>query len=211
MITKLILGAFRHSRSQHQSLHKQWIDVSYIMVGKLPDTLVPVAIQQAGDLDMLIRCMEDEFDPKKTSEPDSDHYQHLFSELWIGQCYEICRTLIESGNAPSDNDFDRIAFELRLLRIGIEKHQIAQDNKLVTPLLMKKVPEQEGDKVYEYRKGDPHRGHIMPRSMSSRHSCMWNVIDIAAKKDFWLERRDLAERIVSTFLAQKPKQTTPLA
>jgi hypothetical protein len=91
-----------------------------------------------------------------------------------------------------------LAHELRLLRIPLEKHEIAADRKLTEPLRMHRQPPNNDDTdSYEYSNNDARKAHIMPTGISSRGSVMWQVIDLQSNSSYWLERRDLSERIVA--------------
>ncbi|MEX1034794.1 MAG: hypothetical protein WDZ54_02475 [Sneathiella sp.] len=85
------------------------------------------------------------------------------------------------------------------MRISIEKHEIAGDKKLKEPLLMERRPAKNDDITYEYSKDDPKRSHIMPTEVSPCGSVMWGVADIAAKKSYWIERQNIAERIFALY------------
>jgi hypothetical protein len=93
-----------------------------------------------------------------------------------------------------------LAEDFRLLRVSIEKHEIAKDRNLTAPLQMQKIPVQgNASDLYEYSKKDPRRGHIMPRGISSRGSLMWQVIDVQKKAvdERWIERRALSDRLIN--------------
>jgi hypothetical protein len=94
--------------------------------------------------------------------------------------------------------FTSLAHHLRLLRIPLGKYEIAADSKLAEPLKLQKPPprNKESD-IYIYSKSDKTRAHIMPIGVSRRGSHMWQVIDVVADQTYWLERRELSERIVS--------------
>jgi hypothetical protein len=53
------------------------------------------SVQRAGELDVLLRCMEDELGADTSSQEGdfSFHYQAVLSESWVGQVYEIVRLL----------------------------------------------------------------------------------------------------------------------
>ena len=105
---------------------------------------------------MVLRCMEDDFQAE--TPPISEvginpfHYQAMLSELWIGAIYEVFRLLIDRKLAPNDQTFTAIAHELRLLRISLEKHEIAADRKLLGPLQMTRQPPKNNESdLYSYR------------------------------------------------------------
>src|SRR6266545_4559907 len=107
-------------------------NVSYRIGGQLPASLLVSSVQRAGELDLLLRCMEDELSVVIDSpKPDlSFHYQALLSELWVGHVYEIFRLLKDRKRAPDNQDFDNLAYHPRLLRIPLDKHEIPGDRKL---------------------------------------------------------------------------------
>jgi hypothetical protein len=199
-VTQLITEAFVLARSRYPEIHKAWISTSVQLGGLLPSTLFMLSLQRAGDLDMVLRCMEDDYVPPSEGAGElSGHYQSMLSEHWIGAVYEIFRLLIER-KLTSDNDaITGLAHHLRLLRIPLEKHEIAADKKLSGPLVMARYPpnNNEADNYYVYSKSDAQRAHGMLSGLSSRGSMMWQVIDLESNISYWLERRDLSERIVA--------------
>jgi hypothetical protein len=200
-VTQLITIAFRLAASRYPDLHQTWVKASFQIGSLLPNSLLVSSVQRAGQLDMVLRCMEDDFSlPPEGAKEDaifSGDCQIMLSELWIGVVYEIFRLLIERKLAFDNDEFMALAHDLRLLRIPLEKHEIAADRKLSGPLLMRKHPSNndETDR-YRYLNQDAQRAHIMPTGISGRGSVMWNVIDVEASKSYWLERRALSERIV---------------
>lgn len=208
-IRELVQAGFQLACLKYPDLHGAWVTTSYRIGGQLPASLLVSSVQRAGELDVLLRTMEDELsaDKDKAGSDFSFHYQALLSELWVGHLYEIFRLLKARRKAPSNDGFNSLAHHLRLLRIPLEKHEIPGDGKLRAPLKMKRYPPKEDEShVYEYSKDDPARSHIMPSGVSRRGSVMWQVIDLAASESFWIERRDLAERTVAIFTT--PPQPT---
>lgn len=210
----LIQTAFRQASIRNPDLHAAWVTASYRLGGLLPASTLVSSVQRAGELDQLIRCMEDEFsfnqdNQKPSQEPDfSFHYQVMLSELWITEMYEIFRLLKDRKLEPSNNEFDNLAHHLRLLRVPIDKHEIAGDRKLEVPLMMKRYPPKDDDSdIYHYSKDDPGRSHIMPSGVSRRRAVMWQVLDIATGETFWIERRTLAEKIIALY--GTPKINSP--
>jgi hypothetical protein len=58
------------------------------------------------------------------------HYQKMLADLWIGSLYETTRMLIERKLAPDTDEYRSLAHAFRLIRIPLEKHEIALDHKL---------------------------------------------------------------------------------
>jgi hypothetical protein len=199
---ELILAGFTQASSKYPDVHGAWVTTSYRIGGQLPNSSLVSSVQRAGELDVLVRCMEDEFCVHTdTQEPDfSFHYQVILSESWVGHMYEITRLLKDRKRTPDNKDFDALAHHLRLLRIPIDKHEIPGDKKLKAPLMMKRYPpKNEPSDIYEYSKDDPTRSHIMPTGVSGRGSVMWQVLDITSNESFWIERRGLSEKILAVF------------
>jgi hypothetical protein len=152
-VAQLVNAAFVLSSSRCQELHRTWTSISADVGGRLPDSLLAPSVQRSGELDMVLRCIEDDFSPPQASaeEPDLFHYQAMLSEIWVGAVYEIFRLLTEREIAPDNDAFKTLAHELRLLRIPLEKHEIAADRKLVEPLVMvKHPPNKDGADTYSY-------------------------------------------------------------
>ena len=188
--------------SRYPELHKTWINISARVGGLLPNSLLFPSVQRSGDLDMVLRCMEDDFTPPQEGAGEADllsgHYQMMLSQVWVGDVYEIFRLLIERKLAPESDAFTTLAHHLRLLRIPLEKHEIAAENKLSEPLAMQRYPPNNNETdIYHYSKNDERRAYIMPSGVSNRGSVMWKVIDVKSQKSFWLERRTLSERFVA--------------
>lgn len=124
------------------------------------------------------------------------------SEMWIGQVYEIVRLARERKLIAENDFFEALAHDFRLLRVPMEKHEIAQDRSLMASVPMSRTPAREGDVDYRYDKKDPLRAHVMPTGISQRGSMQWLAIDIsAALSQRWIERRDLSDRVLQLLRA----------
>jgi hypothetical protein len=201
-VTQLTIAAFRLAASRCPELHKTWISISVRVGGLLPNSRLIASVQRTGELDMVLRCMEDDYSPPQEGAGEADlfscHYQKTLSELWVGDAYEIFRLLTTERKLALDSDVLALARDLKLLRIPLEKHEIADDKKLPGPLLMQRHPPNDDETdSYHYSHSDAQKAHIMPSGISSRGSVMWNVIDVKSKSSYWLERRALSERIVA--------------
>ena len=126
-----------------------------------------MSVQRDAEVDLVLPCMEDDHTPTKDNEIDlSYHYQKMLSDLWIGSMYETYRLMIERKVAPNDDRFCQMAHDLRLLRIALEKHEIAADKKITEPLKMRRMPPTGQDRnYYTYFLGDPLKAH----HFASRH------------------------------------------
>lgn len=199
IVRQLVTQSFAQAFIKYQDKHEEWVKISYRISGHSSIVSLILSIQNAGKLDLLIRCMEDEFCPDEAKkEPDFLFmFQVMLSELWIGHAYEILRLLKERKCALNHPDFLNLAHDLRLLRVAIEKHEIAGDKKLKQPLLMQRWPTRNDDVPINYSKEDTNRDYIMPTGISERGSVMWYPIDIEANKSYWIERLNLSERFLS--------------
>ncbi len=209
-----ITSAFSIARTKYRDLHTTWIDLSGALAGRFSLPAAEINLQRQGEVDLLIRCMEDEFDPNRVRDLTSviefsSHYQMMLSEAWIIACYEILRALkqrdedalkqcLEPSGVSSTAAFRSIYLDFELLRMPIAKYEIAKDKALKRPLVMKAIPpngDTTDNKVYD--KDDPTRTHIMPNGLSNRGSAMWMALDHKNAKAFWIERRDLSDRLLA--------------
>jgi hypothetical protein len=211
LVSGLITAAFDEAARKLPQLHQCWVQISHAVGGSIPGSLLSVSIQRDGSLDMVLRCMEDEQAGRgqATEGPGlfTFNYQRMLSELWVGSMYETLRTLKERKLMPDTGEFRSLEHDLRLLRIPLEKHEIASQGQLQRPLQMRRYPPNDDETDnYTYVKQDPQRSHIMPTAISPRGSLMWQALDVAALEERWLERRSLSERIVAMW-SSKEKQT----
>ena len=157
--------------------------------------------------------MEDEYTPPSGVVTEVQmlalDYQGMLSETWVASAYEITRLLIDRQIAPDSVAFRGLAHDLRLLRIPLEKHEIAKDRKITEPLRMQKMS-LAGDEtdVAVYSKSDTLRAYRMPFRISERGSVMWNAIDTDPLTSQWIERRGLSERMINLWAAPAPGGNT---
>lgn len=154
---------------------------------------------------MLLRAMEDEpmssEDLQETNiEFMAFHYQMMLSEIWVGSVYEITRLRKERGLVLEDGPEHAVARQLHVLRMPIDKHEIANGPGLKQPLQMQRNPPNgDASDLYTYDRKDPQRGHIMPTGLSSRGSIMWHAIDGATLAAVWLERRAISDALLDVW------------
>jgi hypothetical protein len=179
---------------------QQWITASFRAGSKIPESAMSSSIQRLGELDTLCRVMEDDLARQPPAEGGLDfrfHYLKLFSDVWVGSAYAISYAFSDRGLYKEDQDFETLAEDhLRLIRVQLEKHQIASDMKLVQPLDLIADPNQGPPRTFQYDKNDRLRAHIGRAGLSNKFSIMWEVIDTKRNTDRWLERRLLADRLL---------------
>lgn len=208
--------AFSVARAKYRAEHTAWTNLSAVMSGRFNLHVATMNIQRQGDLDLMLRCMEDEFEANKAAEladtTGSDmtfHYQLTLSEIWVVGCYEILRAFkqrdleaLKAGVRPSGvselEAFKVIFSDLELLRIPMTKFEIAKDRELKEPLALRSMPPNGNvsDQAF-YDSSDPARYHIMPNGLSARGSAAWLALDVRTHREHWVERRDLAERLLA--------------
>jgi hypothetical protein len=157
--------------------------------------------------------MEDEFQANRSADAADNlgldytfHYQLMLSESWVVTCYEILRAFRQRDDeAKLGIDgisamaaFKSIFADLELLRMPIAKYEIAKDQRMKEPLTMRAVPpNNDATDEHTYDKKDPTRSHIMPTGMSGRGSMTWLVLDHSVPREYWVERQDLADRLLA--------------
>src|SRR5438132_10790560 len=158
-VSKLIAAAFAEAARRNAELDRSWIQVSVRLGGAIPDSLLMASLQQDGNLDLVLRCMEDE---RAAQAPEQEglfevHYQKMLSELWVGRLYEPLRLLVVERKLLTDTDETRaLAEDFRLLRVPIEKHEITSQGQLTAPLQLRRYPpKNDPSDLYEYSKVDP--------------------------------------------------------
>jgi len=211
-VTTLLVSAFSQAAASQRGIHERWIKASVRVGGLLPTSTLMMSLQSLGHLDMVIRMMENDFSSPERLRSDDTVVayaltcQKLFSELWVGSAYEVVRLLRERELGLITDDFNRLMSDLELLRIPLEKHEIAKDKKLDMPLVMRRVPAEPNDVDFIYDKTDKQRAHIMPSGISDRGSYMWSIVDIKAKTERWVEWRRLSDLFLDVFTTENPGQ-----
>jgi hypothetical protein len=195
----MIAEAFAQAAQTYASLAEAWIRVSHRLGGALPNSLLGPSVQRDGRLDLVLRCMEDEH-AAGAQGPFEYQYQRMFSEVWVGSVYETLRLLTDDKRKliVATDEVLALAEDLRLVRVSLEKHEVASDRKLDAPLQLQRVPpNNDHTDLYEYSKGDPQRAHIMPTRLSRQGSVEWLVIDVENDEERWIERLALSDRIIA--------------
>jgi Recombinase len=130
----LLANAFAQARSRYAELNSSWIRISFLVGSRLPASLMFVSIQREGEVDLVIRCIEDELAQMRATQQDDPlfvvNYLNLMSTYWIGGMYETFRLLRERKLAGDDQRFSAIFTDLELLRIPLEKHEITKNRTL---------------------------------------------------------------------------------
>lgn len=209
-VSPLLNSLFNVARAKYRAEHEAWVQLSYRLSGRFNLVTAIPSMQREGNLDILLRCLEDEFNMDKDASgiDFSLHYQMMFSETWVVGCYEILRAFqqrdreaVKVGMSTSGitelEEFKSIFSDFELLRMPVAKFEIAKDDKLKQPLPMRRSGDDGTKPIGFYDRTDPNRFHIMPKGASARGSAMWLALDVRNSREYWIERRDLADRLLS--------------
>lgn len=203
-IGQLIVAAFRLAQNTNKKIHERWIQMSFRIGSKLPQSQLSVSIQRLGEVDLLCRALEQDLSEQPAPEGGLDfrfNYLWLLSEWWVGSAYSLSFTL-KDRKILTDPEFLKLTDDLRMIRVQVEKHEIASDRKLSEPLQFSPAPLRPDEKtppIFQYDKNDPLRAHIPRRGASSRRSAMWEVFDVNADESRWYERSELSDRMLNIF------------
>jgi hypothetical protein len=215
-ISPFINVAFNMARAKYRAEHTAWTNLSGVLSGRFNLPVAMTNIQRQGDLDLLLRCMEDECEANKaasiadtTGSDTTFHYQLSLSEIWIVGCYEVLRAFrqrddearkagVRTSGVSEMEAFKSIFADLELLRMPMTKFEIAKDKGLKEPLRLQRGPPNDDatDQTF-YDSKDPARYHIMPTAMSPSGSMRWVALDHLTRRQHWVERRNLAERLLA--------------
>lgn len=210
VLTYLEAG-FAEALSRHIEILNRWVSVSLRGL-VLPKSLLPASIQDLGNLDVVLRCSEDEIAVILKDGHEIGFRAHiptLLSNLWIGSAYEIIRLVREREIVQKSDELEGLLWDLSLLRIPLEKHEIA-GFKRVGKIILRPQPAQPGDQDEIYDPADRKRAHILPWGFSSRGSVMWCPYDHKISDTRWIERQHLSDRMLDLWdpmtaePAQKP-------
>ena len=201
-IGEAFVHLFLESKARQRPLWDQWIKMSYNLGGRLPDSLMSTSIQRDGDVDMVLRCIEDEIANDQTTlgNPISSpfHYLVMMSNYWVGSMYETLRLLRKRNLLDRNEQSDDLFRAIEVVRITLDKHEIARDRKLTGSQQLVRQPwnPDSAPDPYEYSPGDDKRAHIMPTGLSPRGSVAWQAIDVMTQSDRWVERRWISEGLI---------------
>ncbi len=212
-VSSLVNAMFAVARTKYHNLHVAWTDISSRLAGRRSLPIAMINLQRQGDLDLLLRCIEDESEANKVAEAADQlganfifHYQVMLSESWVVGCYEILRAFRQrddESNLGSDavsalSSFKTLLADLELLRMPIAKYEIAKDKCMKQPLNLITRPRSDGTTDnHVYDKNDPSRSHPMQTGISDRGSMMWLAIEHSVPRQYWIERRGLADRLLA--------------
>lgn len=212
MVTQHLSEAFQEVFQAYPTLHGRWVRISHKIGGGLPDSLLCHSIIRDGQFDLLIRTLEEKYIENNEDNIGIDeisiiNIQYQMSQYWICGVYANLFKLKKSIIIDNYDNFDCVFDDLRILRVGIEKHEIADDRNLKQPIAMQRISSaQHSTDSYNYDPKDPKRAHIMPIGISERGSFCWQITDLKQKSSRWLERQELSDRVLDLFDPKPPNQ-----
>jgi hypothetical protein len=204
-ISDLITAAFQQAADKYPHVQDAWLKASVHIGGLMPNSLLMPSIQNDGRLDVVLYSMEDELGAELQNSVHRPMlaltFQTLLSEVWIGRVYETVRLLVDRKLAPNIDQVKFLLQDLRLVRVPLEKHEIASQGQLTQPIQMQRQPPKgDSSDLYEYSKTDPTRSHTMPIRYSQRGSITWGVLDLHTNQEKWVERRALSGQFLSIWV-----------
>jgi hypothetical protein len=129
-VTLLLTNALKLSMTLNRELLDDWVRISFKLGTVLPASALMHSIQRVGRMDGLLRSMENEHLKVGVGNEEQDFLSFeayaMLSEAWIGSAYEIFR-IVKEQRHMLHTDLPEIARCLELVRVTLEKHQIAKD------------------------------------------------------------------------------------
>jgi hypothetical protein len=196
---------FLVARSRYETEWNSWIQLSFSLSAGVAPAIA--TIQRQGDLDLLLRCLESERRTTSASDTELDWslgYQIMFSEQWILGCYEFLRSFNQrypashsSSDLTKPQGFDDVFHDFECLRMPLAKFELPKDRRLKEPLPMGIFGSGAAEPIEHYDPKDPMRVHKMPTRVSKSGSVKWFALDTSTLRQYWVERRDLSDRLLS--------------
>jgi hypothetical protein len=202
VIANLLNTAQNVAHARQPALWTAWVNLSFRLGCAIPGFALSITIQKDGDVDLILRCLEDDMaaliQKSQGSPPATDiGFYRTLIRYWIGSMYETFRIL--KNARPADQRIKRIHDELALIRMPLEKLEIASDHKLSAPLKLKRFPP-NGDASDEvvYDKSNKYKSHIMPEEYCSYcGSVIWTAIDGKTSRERQITRRAISDQILA--------------
>ena len=196
-VAELLQATYLLARAEQQEVLRKWNTASWRIGGVLAGPMI-FSLQQHGELDAVLRCVE-----TSLSTPDGRNahggvlqQQLPLSIYWIGAMYEVLR-IIRDRKAAESAEFFQLFKDFELLRMPLEKLEIAKDNKLKEPLTLHSLhTDGKPGEVFSYDRKDPNRYHIMPAGIAPDGGVTWQAIDTIDKTERWISRRNLSDRFL---------------
>lgn len=179
--------------AQNSEVFRNWINLSKKLYPNIATGSI-LTLQNIGNIDVMLRALESELDGSAHGIDPILTLQSGLSELWVGSAYEVFR--IAKNKMPDDHAAKKIHDQLRLLRMPLEKYEVAGTDKLKEPLQMVKS-DGTAEEMSPYDNNDSGKEYMMPSRISSNGSIEWNTFCSVENKSLWIERLKLSDEILS--------------
>ena len=211
-VTNSISIAFGHAIERHREIYVNWLRIAEHIGQRLQYSHLPMSIHNLGILDVVLRQIGSEFDLSEYECPQGalhlpSHLLFLFSDLWVCNAYEFFR-LLKERRLTSGNSFKKIEQQLRLVRITLDKHEIAKNRGGNVDLKFMYHPPLTDEKtLYHYSSDDPHRSIIPEVKVNLETGAVqWRVVDVLSHKDEtwvgWLDRQVISDEILKLWRSE---------
>ena len=209
-VTTCIQTAFNLSYEKYEDIYKEWKRASFRSLSLVSAPQIIGSLQELGRFDTVIRAMEDELqlELSQNSQGCDLGFLPFLSENWLSKTYAIGRAIRQRNDCLPD-DFKNLLNDFKIIRVTLEKYEIANDRLLKEPLAFQTVPhDKDRRQIFSYDKKDKKRHHIMLTGISHRGSVVWEATEVCDKRDNnskkevspsifkILERRDLSDRFL---------------
>ncbi|MEM6615774.1 MAG: hypothetical protein AAF619_04535 [Pseudomonadota bacterium] len=197
-ILDLVHLAFTRAKSDLYSDYERWISTSYKLGSALPNSLMVKRVQELGELDLVLRGIESELIHHAKEAGFKIEIYFTLSRVWVSTAYEIFRRLKGIVDGQIRQEVFEIERELKLVRVPLEKHEIAEDRKFGRTLILSpQLRHEDGnDKDMTYDPSDVKKSFIPPTTLSNRGSEIWIVPDARTGGNRMVERQGLSDRIL---------------
>src|SRR5690606_9901225 len=91
-------------------------------------------------------------------------------------------------------NFAAIAHRLLLVRIPLDKHEIARAKRMPPDAQFSRWPPVEGEQPFQMRPDEP---YIIPRAIGGNGAMEWFALDTSTMNSLWINRRQLSDEIVA--------------
>jgi hypothetical protein len=213
IVGDLLASTFNQARAATPGLGERWLAASGRASSLLSRSLIAVTVQRLGEIDAVCRCVERELIERPPAPDVLDmrfHYYVMMAGLWVGAAHSVC-FILNQRKLITDEPFKRLAEDLKLVRVQLEKYEVPLDRNLDGPIEMTtgSGPDDAPPSISTYDYNDVHRSHIGRYGLSARNSLMWEVLEVQPIRHRWIERTDLSDRFLQIF-TERPRHSTPI-
>lgn len=211
-VTELMLAAFTIATNGQPRLFERWVRISHQIGSRLPTSRLRKSVQDVGQLDVIVRAIEDERRGFGLDQPGphlmAADMLGVLSGLWVATAYEVLRLLKERELLPPGEKPLQLHYHLERVRVPLMKHELQKEDKLRDRILMATVGlHGELSPAGAYDRKDPTRSHAMRHGLTPRGSCSWETYDHRDDSVLWLERRFLSDVMLEIDWSERPGRT----